>query len=448
MQKIVDWAKKNKEKIMGYVKNKDYTRLLNVYCEAAGYSSNKAAAVFKCSRRAFVRYLSGERLVPMYIVKIMLQEMQIYNIEKIQKNKLTKANTSNQYEKQENKTESEVKPKIKYCEATEINDCKNEEDVKMTIEKDGDGRFIWYGKQENDVLFNSIYAYRTLKFHQTRFQAACELNIQESILYEYESGKRKITYTDIQKILTVYHLKLEELFPSLVSYDGDKTFLPLRPAYNLTIDGKAYSLAEEGLYVTNDGDAVSINMWPSFPIQRYDNTGRQLLKYMPDELTIDEYVNSVELIFMKDDMIHFYEKDTKLLKLPPNYLPLLGLKKEKREKVKYIGYNKILTDMKLNSNNYTVTFRSNTRKITFDLSSYVFSDSKWYSMLQDTEYFKKGKLVFVGDEISQNQCIIWPDGQYIRIIELYLEKYPYKNFAYPRAYGANERYDNWTIYSS
>ena len=102
MQKIVDWAKKNKEKIMGYVKNKDYTRLLNVYCEAAGYSSNKAAAVFKCSRRAFVRYLSGERLVPMYIVKIMLQEMQIYNIEKIQKNKLTKANTSNQYEKQEN----------------------------------------------------------------------------------------------------------------------------------------------------------------------------------------------------------------------------------------------------------------------------------------------------------------------------------------------------------
>ena len=448
MQKIVDWAKKNKEKIMEYVKNKNYTSLLNVYCEAAGYSSNKAAAVFKCSRRAFVRYLSGERLVPMYIVKIMLQEMQIYNIEKIQKNELTKANTSNQYEKQENKTESEVKPKIKYCEATEINDCKNEENVKMTIEKDGDGRFIWYGKQENDVLFNSIYAYRTLKFHQTRFQAACELNIQESILYEYESGKRKITYTDIQKILTVYHLKLEELFPSLVSYDGDKTFLPLRQVYNLTIDGKAYSLAEEGLYVTDDGDAVSANMWPSFPIQRYDNTGRQLLKYMPDELTIDEYVNSVELIFMKDDMIHFYEKDTKMLKLPPNYLPLLGLKKEKREKVKYIGYNKILTDMKLNSNNYTVTFRSNTRKITFDLSSYVFSDSKWYSMLQDTEYFKKGKLVFVGDEISQNQCIIWPDGQYIRIIELYLEKYPYKNFAYPRAYGANERYDNWTIYSS
>ena len=535
MQKIVDWAKNNEEKIKEYVRNRDYTRLLNAYYEATGYSLNKAAAVFKCSRRAFARYLSGERLVPMYIVKIMLQEMQICNVEKNPKDELTKTNASNPHEKQESEKESEFKSKIKYCETTEINkddsvnlrspscalrsgneeqrselspspqgltnddevvvqsvdgvsdstytsinlrtdrqpncsgsdclqhsspdgkpgrglpsidDCKNEEDVKTTMEKDDDGRFIWYGKQENDVLFNSIYAYRTLKFHQTRFQAACELNIQESILYEYESGKKKITYTDIQKILTVYHLKLKELFPSLVSYDGDKTFLPLRQVYNLTIDGKAYSLAEEGLYVTDDGDAVSANMWPSFPIQRYDSTGRQLLKYMPDELTIDEYVNSEELIFMKDDMIHFYEKDTKVLKLPPNYLPLLGLRKEKREKVKYIGYNKILTDMELNSNNYTVTFRSNTRKITFDLSSYVFSDSQWYSMLQDTEYFKKGKLVFVGDEISQNQCIIWPDGQYIRIIELYLEKYPYKNFAHPCAYGANERYDNWTVYSS
>ena len=450
MQKIVDWAKNNEEKIKEYVRNRDYTRLLNAYYQTSGYSLNKAAAVFKCSRRAFARYLSGERLVPMYIVKIMLQEMQICNVEKNPKDELTKTNTSNPHEKQESEKESEFKPQIKYCETTEINkdDYKNEENVKMTMEKDDDGRFIWYGKQENDVLFNSIYAYRTLKFHQTRFQAACELNIQESILYEYESGKKKITYTDIQKILTVYHLKLKELFPSLVSYDGDKTFLPLRPVYNLTIDGKAYSLAEEGLYVTDDGDAVSANMWPSFPIQRYDSTGRQLLKYMPDELTIDEYVNSEELIFMKDDMIHFYEKDTKVLKLPPNYLPLLGLRKEKREKVKYIGYNKILTDMELNSNNYTVTFRSNTRKITFDLSSYVFSDSQWYSMLQDTEYFKKGKLVFVGDEISQNQCIIWPDGQYIRIIELYLEKYPYKNFAHPCAYGANERYDNWTVYSS
>ena len=450
MQKIVDWAKKNEEKIKEYIRNRDYTRLLNAYYETSGYSLNKAAAVFKCSRRAFARYLSGERLVPMYIVKIMLQEMQICNAEKNPKDELTKTNTSNPHEKQESKKESEFKPKIKCCEVTETNkdDCKNEEDVKTTMEKDDDGHFIWYGKQENDVLFNSIYAYRTLKFHQTRFQAACELNIQENILYEYESGKRKITYTDIQKILTVYRLKLEELFPSLVSYDGGKTFLPLRPVDNLTIDRKSYSLAEEGLYVTNDGDAVSANTWPSFPIQRYDSTGRQLLKYMPDELTIDEYVNSEELIFMKDDMIHFYEKDTKVLKLPPNYLPLLGLRKEKREKVKHIGYNKILTDMELNSNNYTVTFRSNTRKITFGLSSYVFSDSQWYSMLQDTEYFKKGKLVFVGDEISQNQCIIWPDGQYIRIIELYLEKYPYKNFAYPCAYGANERYDNWTIYSS
>ena len=258
MQKIVDWAKNNEEKIKEYVRNRNYTRLLNAYYEATGYSLNKAAAVFKCSRRAFARYLSGERLVPMYIVKIMLQEMQICNVEKNPKDELTKTNASNPHEKQESEKESEFKSKIKYCETTEINkddsvitprpkagvvtrlkmnlrspscalrsgneeqrselspspqeltnddevvvqsvdgvsdstytssnlrtdrqpncsgsdclqhsspdgkpgrglpsidDCKNEEDVKTTMEKDDDGRFIWYGKQENDVLFNTF----------------------------------------------------------------------------------------------------------------------------------------------------------------------------------------------------------------------------------------------------------------------------------------------------
>lgn len=38
MQKIIDLAKKNEDKINGYLSNKDYTKLLNAYYDAIGYS--------------------------------------------------------------------------------------------------------------------------------------------------------------------------------------------------------------------------------------------------------------------------------------------------------------------------------------------------------------------------------------------------------------------------
>ena len=112
MQKIVDWAKKNEEKIKGYICNKDYTQLLNEYYVAARYSSNKAAAVFKCSRRAFVRYLLGERQVPMYMVKMMLQEMQISDVETKQEYEPGETDSGNPCEKKENKKEPELEAEI------------------------------------------------------------------------------------------------------------------------------------------------------------------------------------------------------------------------------------------------------------------------------------------------------------------------------------------------
>ena len=411
MYKIINWAKQNEDKIGEYIKRRDYTKLLNEYHAASGYSVNKAAAMFKCSRRAFVRYLSGERQVPMYIVKSMLKEMQL-NVKTW--------------------TDSLVLHK----NATDF-----------SMEKDAEGRFVWYGKSENGILFNSLYAYRTIKYEQTRFQAACELNITEDMLYEYESGKRKITYTDIQKIMDVYNLKLEELFPSLVSYDGRKTFLPLRPITELKISGNNYDVGEGELYINDENDVVSINTWPSFPIQRYDENGRPLLKYMPGELTVDEYINTDELVFMKDEIGEYYEKDLNGMKLPPNYLPFLGLARKKSSKAKYYGYHYIMTNVTINDD-YTVTVKCNKQKNTFDLSQYVFSDSPWYGMLQDKEYFHRAKVTFVGERAAQNQCLIWPDGQYIRFIELYLPKYPYNYYAYPYGYHSNSKYDNWTIYRS
>lgn len=46
MQKIIVWAKKNKIEIAQYIQKRQYTKLLNEYCQIAGYSTTKAAAVF------------------------------------------------------------------------------------------------------------------------------------------------------------------------------------------------------------------------------------------------------------------------------------------------------------------------------------------------------------------------------------------------------------------
>ena len=66
--------------------------------------------------------------------------------------------------------------------------------------------------------------------------------------------------------MDVYELEIDKLFPGLVSYDGRKTFLPLKPVSLLEIDDKTYDLYEEGLYVTDEDDTVSMETWTSFPI--------------------------------------------------------------------------------------------------------------------------------------------------------------------------------------
>jgi len=58
MHKIIEWASKNKEIINSYITKKDYKTLLNEYHKTSGYSTYKASKAFKCSRRAFVRYLT------------------------------------------------------------------------------------------------------------------------------------------------------------------------------------------------------------------------------------------------------------------------------------------------------------------------------------------------------------------------------------------------------
>ena len=176
---------------------------------------------------------------------------------------------------------------------------------------------------------------------------------------------------------------------------------------------------------------------------RYDKDGTALLNYMPKELTIDEYVNTDDLIFLKEDLETYYEYDFEEKKLPPVYKHLLEETSDK-------GYTRKLYERKVYKitflDDYKVKLDISPKTITFDLRDYVFSDSIRYSMLQDETYFNQGKLQYVGDEIYQNLCIVWPDGQYVRIIELYSDKYPSKYLAQKRAITSNTIYENWTLY--
>lgn len=67
---------------------------------------------------------------------------------------------------------------------------------------------------------------------------------------------KRIIPSDVDKILGTYDLRIEELFPMLVTFDGRSTFLPLKPLscvifngteYDLLISDKNYKLTEQDL---------------------------------------------------------------------------------------------------------------------------------------------------------------------------------------------------------
>ena len=305
---------------------------------------------------------------------------------------------------------------------------------------DDNSYMVWRGGP--DTLFNLMFAYRILQMKWNKFEAACNLNIPIEKISDYECGLRKMPVSDIKKILEVYGLKIEELFPELVSYDGRRTFLPLRPVSEFSIDGTKYDILydEKPLYMSPQKEELLI--WPSFPIMRYNCDGTPLLNYMPNELTIDEYINTSDLIFLKKDYETYFEYDFSGKKLPPSYRHLLE-KSKKSYSVKI--HTKVISDI-IFTDDYNVILQVGSKNNTFDLHDYVFSDSIWYSMLQDITYFWQGKLKYIGHQIFQNLSIVWPDGQYVRIIELYLDKYPNQHLTNKTGIGGNEFYDNWTDY--
>lgn len=359
-------------------------------------SSVKGAAFFGVSRRSYGRYLSKKRDIPMGIINTILKVTGI--------------------------------------------EYKGHERIAFD-EFDENGAFLWYGNK--NVLFNTLYAYRTKQFNWSRFEAACKLNIKEEVLLGYENGTKKISLTDQDNILQVYHITIPELYPTLLSYDGGQTYLPLNLVYDLTFKEKTFDLAEGELYAVKD-DVICVMTWPEFPIYRYDSKASPMYRCIQDEMTLDEYINTDWLILNGGDW-DYEVKDLTKYKLPPVYKFLMKPPKERRARVKSI---KKVGRLEFNKD-YTVFVygTSSGRGNKFDLKGYVFSDSIWYNQLQDPEYFASGKLTYIGDCTLQNQCILWENGQYIRIIELYMEKNPNINYGKKIGTGINERYE-WSFYDA
>ena len=224
MNKIETWAAANRTAIEQYVKDRNYLELIQFFACGTKLSNVKLAALFRCDRRSLRRYLSGERQVPMEIVGIMLRNMGIPYVELTLKDKM------------------------------EAPDCNPE------------GSLIWYGGSE--LLANTLYFYRTLEWKISRFEMACELNIREDVLWEYEHGKRRIPSAIVEQIVQKFPITVMELFPTIVSYDGGKTYLQLDTRYDLTLDGKHYNIFEDVMYVDPNGEEASFYMpeWPAWAL--------------------------------------------------------------------------------------------------------------------------------------------------------------------------------------
>ena len=400
MTKIQNWASHNIDAIQNCFKEKRYNDLLRIYEKYSGLSQVQLAINLKCDRKSVRRYLRGERNVPMGMVPLLLKGMGI------------------SYEM----ISSSISP------------------IKEQDENQN-GSLIWLGNSE--TLLNTIYFYRTKQWHLSRFELACKLNINESLLFDYEHGRKRIPPTVVEALLNNCGLNLTDIFPCLVSYDGGKTYMQLDIRSSYQFGDKQYNLYEDELYVFENGEPVD-NFLPFWPTWRYDDHAKPLLKYMPDELTIDEYYNTDSLYFWKGFDIdngneEFYEYDPSNKKLPPCYQFIQDFYDQKNFQKNTRSFNIRIQRFKFMPD-YMVKFIYGKKENIFDLKSYIFSDSPWYQLLQNKDYFYKGILENVDD--PYNSCLRWPDGQYIRIIELYIEKYKYRYFKRAKFIGRN----SWLIY--
>ena len=97
--------------------------------------------------------------------------------------------------------------------------------------------------------------------------------------------------------------------------------------------------------------------------------------------------------------------------------------------------------------NYKLLLSGKRFEMEIDLSSYINTDSIWYKELKENDYLQKGKLDYIGDKLPQNQCIVWPNGQYVRIIDHYMMDFNcFFELESIRSAGSG-MYENWLHYN-
>lgn len=199
-------------------------------------------------------------------------------------------------------------------------------------------------------------------------------------------------------------------------------------------------------YVTSKDEPV--NTWASFPVVRYGPEGEPGMNYTPSELTMDEYFNTCELFF-EDAKEEKPNLDGK--KLPPTYTHMQKVGQTK-PKEWYSEYKNVYSKVE-----FLDDYKIKLRKLgygaspSFDLKNYVFSDSAWYALLRDPKYFEQGRLTYIGEATPYNQSIVWPDNQYVRLVELFIDRKRTRGKKYwfsaiEAGFVANGRYDQWVKY--
>lgn len=290
---------------------------------------------------------------------------------------------------------------------------------------DGNLCLIWRG--EKDTLHNTLYMYRRIR--EMSIETAAELlNIDPVQLMKLECGLVPIDKEIRYKIITVLRIPFELLFPELNSYDGNHTFIRSVTKY-VYVNGEKYDPLQ--FYCPPDRDLfIDLLEWP---IAKYDYFSGELMgKYMPNDLTVDEYYSIPDLFLYDYDNDKEFEYKHPEVILPRNYEIIKtyyfgnGITEDiyNRKMDNPIKLDYIKTVEVFNWNQLRIYFK-NGYSIVIKTEQYAKTDSVWYAMLRKKKYLEQYKIEFIGGYEPENQYLVWPDGQTICIVEHFYKWYEY-----------------------
>jgi hypothetical protein len=384
-----------------YVKNGEFNSLI---CFCLEYMSvRKLANLIHCSRRSIGRYKSQVRLVPISVVKKLVE---VFHLE-----------------------ESILIQLMTNDKTTFVNE------FLPRIDQD---RILWFG--DNNGLINTLFVIQTKIRNISLFELSYITEIEVKRLAEYQSGRSQIAPTDIVKLMNTLKIGIMDLFPQLFSYDQGESYLPLNPL-RYKIKGVTWIN-----YYTTDDDIGGVNIIPDWPISRYDCNGKIIHNCFPNELTIDEFFNTDELFFYNKEFEFYTEPKFDINHLPPNYyryysLLMNGINNKENEIVKPNFISAVSIDI---VHEYLIQIKmADESRIDFNVEVYSNSSSVWYQRLKDFDYFKQCKLVLLDKDKEDSQILSWPEGQYIRIDELIMDMNTDKKHFHFNFISRMQHIDNW-----